>query len=189
MIRPVYPFTICRKLAFPHTPFVVVYIKMLAIWLFGLGNNQEHASNKSFLHCKNTQFLCFLFIKNRTKQSWAFESHKALIKIDQRSVNTYSVHKHLYEYDFLTSTLMAHLPMARTAFLTKSTSTSVAYSFSSASTCQTRKKGHINTWFWSHVYGKALYYLLRKIHDMNVYYMKYLSTQNADWPPQHHLGI
>lgn len=31
---------------------------------------------------------------------------------------------------------MAQRPMARTAFLTKSTSTSVAYSFSSASTCQ-----------------------------------------------------
>lgn len=34
----------------------------------------------------------------------------------------------------LTSTLMAQRPMARTAFRTKSTSTSVAYSFSSANT-------------------------------------------------------
>lgn len=37
----------------------------------------------------------------------------------------------------LTSTLMAQRPMARTAFRTKSTSTSVAYSFSSASTYET----------------------------------------------------
>jgi hypothetical protein len=37
--------------------------------------------------------------------------------------------------NFLTSTLMAQRPMARTAFRTKSTSTSVAYSLSSANTC------------------------------------------------------
>lgn len=39
----------------------------------------------------------------------------------------------------LTSTLMAHRPMALTALRTKSTSTSVAYSFSSARTCQISK--------------------------------------------------
>lgn len=39
------------------------------------------------------------------------------------------------ESQSLTSTLMAQRPMARTAFRTKSTSTSVAYSFSSARTC------------------------------------------------------
>lgn len=38
------------------------------------------------------------------------------------------------EKAFLTSTLMAQRPMARTALRTKSTSTSVAYSFNSAST-------------------------------------------------------
>ena len=40
----------------------------------------------------------------------------------------------LYYQGTLTSTLMAQRPMARTAFRTKSTSTSVAYSFSSANT-------------------------------------------------------
>lgn len=43
----------------------------------------------------------------------------------------------------LTSTLMAQRPMALTALRTKSTSTSVAYSFSSASTYDTRENMHV----------------------------------------------
>lgn len=45
------------------------------------------------------------------------------------------------ESQSLTSTLMAQRPMARTAFRTKSTSTSVAYSLSSAKTCGPEKMG------------------------------------------------
>ena len=49
---------------------------------------------------------------------------------------------HRTDFPKLTSTLMAQRPMALTALRTKSTSTSVAYSFSSA-----------RTWVWSMVNG------------------------------------
>lgn len=47
------------------------------------------------------------------------------------------------ECQSLTSTLMAQRPMARTAFRTKSTSTSVAYSLSSAKTCGPKRENGI----------------------------------------------
>ena len=50
------------------------------------------------------------------------------------------------ESQSLTSTLMAQRPMARTAFRTKSTSTSVAYSFSSANTCGPNKDAVGGIW-------------------------------------------
>lgn len=50
------------------------------------------------------------------------------------------------EFQVLASTLMAQRPIARTALRTKSTSTSVAYSFSSARTCKANRP----TWGQGH---------------------------------------
>lgn len=55
------------------------------------------------------------------------------------------------ESQSLTSTLMAQRPMARTAFRTKSTSTSVAYSLSSAKTCGPNREDGVGGIWWGNL--------------------------------------
>lgn len=64
--------------------------------------------------------LCVMWEKDKESQYW-FWSQRSMENLKPR---------------VLASTLMAQRPIARTALRTKSTSTSVAYSFSSASTCK-----------------------------------------------------
>lgn len=151
--------------------------------------SKEHVSNKSFLHC-NKDYPVFVFSihkKQNKAKLWVFENKLAVLKESHKALISHQKWTKISQCIF---SPQAFIQIWLSYFNFDGTSSNgtdclpdkVNIHFSSillelSEYLPDKKERPYKFMVSVSCLWKALYYLLRKIHEMNVYYMKFFYTE------------